>query len=57
MGRRSVDLARARAALARLDALVLAHPELLSEDYRRRLAESLRPRGRVLGRRPWSARR
>ena len=39
--RRVVDLVRARRSLRRLDDLAEAHPELLSEEARERLAAEL----------------
>jgi hypothetical protein len=41
-GAKVVDLVRAKAALARLDALVAAHPELTSPEAQARLAEAIK---------------
>jgi hypothetical protein len=41
MVRRVVDLDAVRAAGARLDALAMAHPELLTDENRERLAAAL----------------
>jgi two-component sensor histidine kinase len=41
MARRVVDLDAVRAARVRLDALASAHPELLNDENRARLADAL----------------
>lgn len=41
MARRVVDLDAVRAARVRLDALASAHPELLNDENRERLADAL----------------
>jgi len=41
-GAKVVDLVRGKAALARLDALAAAHPELTSPEAQARLAEAIK---------------